>query len=101
MKDNEEVLSRKTSSVGISLDLEFDGSLNTLGRDGSVGWQLRLVVLARVLDFNDRRQVLLRVGICNVELSTRNGSSKNLDLDILSSWDFKNLRRMSSGKSKL
>ena len=100
VKDNQEVLSCETSSVGIGLDLEFDRSLDALGRDRAVGWQLRLVVLTRVLDFNDRRQILFRVGIRNVELSARNGSSKDLDLNILPSGDVENLRRMSSGRRK-
>jgi hypothetical protein len=96
LKDDEKVLSRESARVGIGLDLEIDWSLDSFRRDGSMSRQFRLVVATCVLDFRNGRQILLGVDVGNVELSSRNGSSKYLDLDFLAGWDGEGLRRVSS-----
>jgi hypothetical protein len=95
-EDKEKVLSRKATGVGISLDLEFHWSLDSLRRNLRKRWHLRLVSGASVLDLDNRCHIRLGIGVGEVKLSSRDRPSKHLDLDFFAGRNVNRLRRMSS-----
>lgn len=91
------VLARKPSCMGFRLELDTQGSCNTILVDFDASWALILVVSSGVLDLaRGHIDFLFVVLVHNSERGTSGGTSPNFDFDKFPGANFQRTRRTST-----